>query len=293
MTQLVPPEELNFVGTGDFENIGNEFLNHFRKIGQLKPTENVLDVGCGIGRMAIPLTEYLNEDGSYEGIDIVPMGIDWCQQNITPRFPNFRFQLADVFNGAYNPSGKYNASSYRFPYDDQTFDFAFLTSVFTHLKQNDMENYLAEVARVLKVGGRAFMTFYLMNDEAKSLSKSGKARVTFEHQIGKFYCSNTRVVEGAIAYPENDILQLCDRYGYAAPDAHYGNWSGRDEFLSHQDILVAIKERHVDHQPAGQWRSNLRLMDPRYLWRRVLRRDNKAAIAPRAKKIFLQSAAKR
>ena len=48
---------------------------------------SVLDVGCGIGRMAIPLARYLNTDGKYEGFDIIPENIAWCQRAITPRYP--------------------------------------------------------------------------------------------------------------------------------------------------------------------------------------------------------------
>ena len=44
------------------------------------------------------LTQFLDAPGSYEGLDIVDVGIDWCQRTITPRFPRFRFHLADVFN---------------------------------------------------------------------------------------------------------------------------------------------------------------------------------------------------
>src|SRR5918998_1753391 len=31
--------------------------------------------------------------GSYEGIDMFPKGIAWCQENITPRNSNLRFQV--------------------------------------------------------------------------------------------------------------------------------------------------------------------------------------------------------
>ena len=131
--RLVPPTDLMHVGGGDFEKIGKEILQTLIEIGGLKPNERVLDVGCGVGRAAIPLTNFMKDNGSYEGFDIVPKEIKWCQKNISRRFPNFRFQLADVYNKAYNPYGKYKASDYKFPYEDESFDFVFLTSVFTHL----------------------------------------------------------------------------------------------------------------------------------------------------------------
>ncbi len=55
--ELISPRRLIFVGDGDFKSKGNEFLKYFIEIGGIKKTDHVLDVGCGIGRMAVPLTE--------------------------------------------------------------------------------------------------------------------------------------------------------------------------------------------------------------------------------------------
>jgi len=106
---LTPPRRLIFVGDGDFRKTGDEFFRYFVELGGLKPEHTVLDVGCGIGRMAIPLTTYLTK-GRYEGFDIVRRGVAWSTRNISARYPNFRFQLADVYNRWYNPGGAFDAS---------------------------------------------------------------------------------------------------------------------------------------------------------------------------------------
>jgi len=95
---LMPPSRVISVGDGNFRGIGEEFLKYFIRLAGLKPNESVLDVVCGIGRMAIPLTKYLNKNGSYERFDIVSSSVDWCRKNITPKYLNFRFQLVDIFN---------------------------------------------------------------------------------------------------------------------------------------------------------------------------------------------------
>jgi 2-polyprenyl-3-methyl-5-hydroxy-6-metoxy-1,4-benzoquinol methylase len=56
---LVPPRSKVFVGAGEFVAVGQGFRQHFIEQGKLLPHEAVLDVGCGIGRMAVPLTDYL------------------------------------------------------------------------------------------------------------------------------------------------------------------------------------------------------------------------------------------
>ena len=71
----------------------------------------MLDVGGGIGRMAVPLTRYRDGQVSYEGIDVFPKSIAWCQDNITPRHLNFRFRVADIKNKEYKPSSGFAASN--------------------------------------------------------------------------------------------------------------------------------------------------------------------------------------
>jgi len=149
----IPPKRMIFIGDGDFREVGEEFFKHFVELGGLKKSDNVLDVGSGIGRMAIPLINYLDSNSRYEGIDIVQSGISWSKKNITTKYPNFNFLLADIYNKAYNPKGRFKASEYKFPFEDSSFDFVFLTSVFTHMLPKDLENYLMQISRVLINGG--------------------------------------------------------------------------------------------------------------------------------------------
>jgi len=65
----IPPVRLRDVGPSDFKETGQEFLNYFIKFCNLQSSANVLDIGCGIGRMAIPLASHLR-DGSYIGMDV-------------------------------------------------------------------------------------------------------------------------------------------------------------------------------------------------------------------------------
>jgi SAM-dependent methyltransferase len=231
-----------FIGPGDFTAIGNEFLRHFTELGGLKPSEAVLDVGCGIGRMAIPLTKFLDGRGSYAGFDIVPDGIAWCQNQITPRFPRFRFTLADVYNGLYNPKGHHKASEYVFPYADASFDFVFLTSVFTHMLPADMENYMRQIVRVLKPGGRCFITYFLITAEVETLLERGVSTLPMREQPGGYSTIDRGTPEYDIAFRESAVLALCSELGLELiSPIQYGTWCGRASGLSYQDVLAARK----------------------------------------------------
>jgi SAM-dependent methyltransferase len=241
-TDLCPPESLIYVGSGEFKETGEEFLKYFIELAGLKPFNSVLDAGCGIGRMAIPLTGYLDIRGRYEGFDVMDHGIKWCQGHITRRYPNFNFQLVDIYNQGYNPKGKWRASEYRFPFEDSTFDLVCMTSVFTHMLPADMENYFCEVARVLKPGGRSLITFFLLNIESLDLIHRKVSTRAFDYQMNGYCTTNPSEPEEAIAYPEAHIRGLYQEYGLnISQPIRYGSWPGREAFLSYQDIVIAEK----------------------------------------------------
>jgi len=203
---MVPPRSKVFVGGGDFEGVGREFLRYFVELGGVQPTDKILDVGCGIGRMALPLTGYLSTAGEYCGFDIVKHGIDWCTRRISPKFPNFRFTHSDVENTHYNPNGTIRARDYRFPHGDQAFDFAFATSVFTHMLAADLENYVGELSRVLKSGGRCLITFFLLNEDSRALIRAGRSTLDFKYERADGCLTTVEDdPEAAIAYEEKYI----------------------------------------------------------------------------------------
>jgi ubiquinone/menaquinone biosynthesis C-methylase UbiE len=237
---MVPPRCLNFVGDGDFEATGDEFLRYFVELAGLKAGDRVLELGCGIGRMARPLTTYL-EHGSYEGVDIVPRGIRWSQRNISNRYPNFRFRLADVYNRAYNPKGRFQPAEYQFPFAKNSFDFVLLTSVFTHMLTQDMEHYLAEIARALRPKGRCLITFFLLNEESSRLISVGQSSLRFRFCRDGCRIDDDTIEENAVAFPEAHIRALYGRLGFTLETIRYGAWCGRESYLSYQDIVVAQK----------------------------------------------------
>jgi SAM-dependent methyltransferase len=106
-----------------------------------------------------------------------------------------------------------------------------------------LENYLKEIARVLKPGGRCFITFFLLNDEANALIAKGVSSQSFVHDVGGCYTTYLPNPEGALAFPEPYILALFDQLGLSIETPiRYGKWCGRREFVSYQDIIIATKK---------------------------------------------------
>ena len=243
---MIPPTRHMFDGPSDiesFRNNGTEFLNYFIKLGALKPSDRVLDVGSGMGRKTLPLTGYLNDKGSYEGLEIVKRGVDWCNKKIHRKYPNFNFRLADVYNELYNPNGQYPADKYNFPYNDNEFDFVILGSVFTHMLPQDLENYLTQIARVLKPGGRALISYFLINKESRQLIESNTSSIDIRHKQDKYYTADPKNLEGATGYDEDYIMTLYKNNGLGLfQPVQYGSWCGRKKYLSYQDLIIGVKK---------------------------------------------------
>ena len=217
-------------------------MGHLRTLAELRPDERVLDIGCGCGQMALHLEKYLDEKGSYAGVDIHVPSIRWCQRNISRRRSNFEFAHIDVRNLAFNPSAKHDAESYQFPYDARSFDLILLKSVFTHMRPAEVDNYLREVSRLLKNDGRCLVTFFLLNEEQAKLEKAGKNALPFGYGEGVWRYRYEHSPESAVAYDASYVLGLLEKHRLAlkAP-IYYGHWSGRGDALSFQDIMLLEK----------------------------------------------------
>ncbi len=242
--KLVPPPQLkNFHGDLSFVEGGNNHLRYFINLCGLKRNDTVLDVGCGTGRMAVALTKYLTT-GIYEGFDIRKQGIEWCQKKITPKYPNFNFRLVDVYHYGYHPNGKLESSNYKFPFKNNSFNFVFLMSVFTHMLPNDMDNYLSEISRVLKKDGKCLITYFLFNEEVLNLMKKGLSHRNFKYEYEQYRTIDKNDHEAAIAYDQRLIRNYYERNRLKIIEPVFkGTWVKRKTKLkSYQDIIIAKKE---------------------------------------------------
>ena len=204
----------------------------------------MLDVGCGTGRTAVPLAGYL-DGGTYDGFDVSEPAIRWCQASLTARYPNFAFRALDVANTHYNPGGQLDAARIAFPYEDDAFDFALATSVFTHMLPTGFLNYASELSRVLAPGGIFFGTFFLLSESsAASLERRTAAidlpTVLADVEAGVRYRTMTaRSPESVVALPESFVLAGIKGAGLNLTQLRPGHWSGAPNGIIYQDIVVA------------------------------------------------------
>ncbi len=243
--RYLPPWSLRaMVGfPADFEVTGAEFLAYLKLLCGLESRHHVLDIGCGCGMMALQMRDYLSDEGHYLGMDIDPAAIEWCQAHIAAHDERFDFCHVDLGNLRYNPQGALSDASFRFDVPDANLDVILLKSVFTHMKPEGVRNYLHEIGRLLKPGGHCLATFFLLNPDQAALAERGKNALAFEHGAEQWRFVDPALPERAVAYREDDVLEMLQRSGLtlaAAP--YYGTWTGRLNGLSFQDILLLTGE---------------------------------------------------
>ncbi len=239
----VPPARLILDGeTGhQYLRTGEVYRQLLVEHAGLQPHHRVLEVGSGIGKTATPLTRFLR-GGSYDGFDINRAQVAWCARNISRRHPTFRFHLANIHNEYYNPAGTQTASTFRFPFDDGSFDFVVLTSVFTHMLPADVGHYLAEIDRVSAAGARSFITWFLLNPESLAGIAGGASSFGFPYEHDGCRVHDPAIPEQVIAYDEQRVRDLYHRHGLQIQEpVRYGYWSGRQTFVAFQDFVVALK----------------------------------------------------
>ncbi len=215
------------------------FADAFVTLAEIGPQERILDLGCGCARLAIPLMDHLSGTGAYEGLDVMAEAIDWASAAITPRAPRFRFQVADVRNASYNPEGSTAAADYRFPYPDAAFDVALANSLFTHMLPDDVTNYLGELQRVLRPGGRAVVTYFLMDEATRALVEAGRASIDMRHHVPPYWTATPDRPERALGYEESYVRDLHERAGLPIRSLSHGGWRDGSEGALFQDVVLA------------------------------------------------------
>ncbi|MCX5568735.1 MULTISPECIES: class I SAM-dependent methyltransferase [Kaistia] len=231
-----------FVGDGDYRAIGSEFLGHLVRLGGLLPDDRVLDIGSGIGRIAVPLTQYLTPAGAYWGVDPVADGVAWCKQHITPVYDNFRFDHIDVAHHIYNPKGAIKGEALRLSFEPESFEFIFMVSVATHLPPREIAAYIREARRLLVPGGRLFITAFILDEVAQRALPQRDPRLAFKREgEGPAWLVDRTAPLSAVGFDDGFFERVIQGLGLSLCLKSLGHWRGQ-KAAHYQDILVVEKK---------------------------------------------------
>ena len=174
------------------------------KIG-LTTDSRLLDWGCGAGRLAVGIVEKLGRIDQYHGVDVQKHLVDWAERHVGGR-PGFTFTHVDLANPRYNPGGSLKRS---IPGATLDYDGFYAYSVFSHLMGDDTAAYLQEVSRLLKPGGRAFVTAFVEHGVPDQSRRTRSATARSSGQGRCTACASTRrFFEGMVASAGLEVDRL-------------------------------------------------------------------------------------
>lgn len=124
-------------GRGSMDVVGFLYtVNEAARILDLKPEDTLLDIGCGTGIVPLALAPFVTR---IEALDFNPVMVERATENLSDA-PNCRVTHASI-----TETGQ----------PDAAFDKVLAYSVLQYLTDDELNQALREVARVLKPGGRA------------------------------------------------------------------------------------------------------------------------------------------
>jgi ubiquinone/menaquinone biosynthesis C-methylase UbiE len=128
-----------YLDTFWFRGKGRALRLRAAALARLHPGEQALDVGCGTGTLALDVARRVGKAGRVAGIDPAADQIARARAKAARRRLPIDFQVGVIE---------------RLPFPDQTFDVVLSTLMMHHLPGSLKQQGLAEIARVLKPGGR-------------------------------------------------------------------------------------------------------------------------------------------
>lgn len=127
------------------------------------------------------------------------------------------------------------SQAYALDLPDASVDGIIATSVFTHLEYPAASRYFAELGRVLKDGGRAYITFFLLDERTRPFVDALQGEVSTDE-------SGSYMVEGGYVssylYP-SAVEDLSSAAGLEVVDVERGSWPAEsDGVRPYQDVFV-------------------------------------------------------
>jgi len=225
---------------------GAEQSTLLRLLAGVGQTSNVVEIGCGLGRLALALRRVLT-DGHYLGIDVVTDKIDFLLREMTPLAPHFRFAHVDVHSAFYNDGGLRTGSDLQLPCETGWADAIIAMSVFTHLLPNTLRAYLNEVHRMLRPGGSFLVSCFLLDKYHPGRPRSQRYSLdqfAFDHDVagtaGDMCTSDPSCPEAMLAIRWGYFESLARSAGLTMVRGPLsGSWSGTaDHWIMGQDLVV-------------------------------------------------------
>jgi SAM-dependent methyltransferase len=218
-------------------------LPFLMKLG-MKPESSMLDYGCGLGRVAYAASQYLTT-GRYFGWEPNAQARAFLREAYR-NYPNFLFdgdelRLEDdyvaISGGATRGGGKRASEVELASLVTEPVQFQYSSSVTTHMWLDDIQRVLRQFRDLVQ--GYCVNTWLIVDDFAEYVMRCGLADRRLPLVVNGAFVKAAENPLDCTAYRLNDVLACYEAAGHEVVDVKYGSWSGRDNGIHYQDVVVS------------------------------------------------------
>jgi SAM-dependent methyltransferase len=253
----VPPPEINYnqEKTSDHAAYVRAFkqdaclreLPFLMRAAGLKPGSVLLDYGCGLGRLAYAASKYLDDTGAYFGYEPNQTALNFLRSAYAGR-KNFFFDGQSLareedyvaIERREQREGGITAQDVELSrLVNRPVDIQWSCSVFTHMWSQAIVNVLNGITKTLCSDGVCVNTWLCIDEFATYALKCGVAdrALPFEINGVRTYSEKNPLV--CAAYDLATVREIYRRGGHRIEDILWGSWSGRENGVIYQDIIIS------------------------------------------------------
>lgn len=214
----------------------------------LTPNSGLLDYGCGFGRLAYAASNYLAGGGAYFGYEPNQTALDFLKTAYADR-KNFFFSgqplaydedyIAIRHAARDAAGGGVGAADIDLGFVTRPIDAEWTCSVFTHMWADPITRVLRSCNGIMAAGGWCINTWLCVDDFASYTLRCGLADRDLSLRVNGALTTTLDNPLACTAYELSAVREIYARAGHRIEEILWGSWSGRENGVSYQDIIVS------------------------------------------------------
>lgn len=239
----------------DYLSLQTSVYPYVKRIGCIKSTSVTLDFGCGFGTLSAAFVLSGNNNGEYFGYDTNSRAINFCipaykddhnfnffcpsKDNTTNYITNRRIATA---HQAYEQRKKASPSlaDIKELLGDKEVTCQFSLSVFTHMWPEDATESLRVFGEFSNRETVFINTWLVLDDFATETVRKGTADRKLPIEVGGVWTYSQLNPLVCTAYPLELLHKVYSDAGQTILNIDFGSWSGRENGVTYQDIVVSM-----------------------------------------------------
>ena len=238
----------------DYLSLQTTVYPFISSVAHLNEESATLDFGCGFGTLAAAFKLNSSKSGIYYGYDTNPRAVKFCKDAYSEdvKFTFFGPKIDSTTNYVTNrriataseafrkrkkasPSSKDIANLL----GSKLFDCQFSLSVFTHMWPEDAIETLRVFLDFSAKDATFVNSWLILDDIASSSVKQGNADRDLPFAVGGIFTYSQLNPLVCTAYPIEKLHDVYSEAGHVITDIRFGSWSGRDNGVTYQDLVIS------------------------------------------------------